>query len=217
MQHVFIANPKGGCGKSTLAITLAGCFANREQSVCLVDYDRQRSTLDWLKARPASCAKILPSSPGFPLPEQPLDWVIHDLPAAFEIPQLEELLPEYASIVVPVLPSPIDIKAGVRFLMGLSRADWVARRNIDIGLVANRVRANTRYYRVLLAFLEQVNRPFLGSLRDTQNYVRTLESGTSIFDFPSARVQRDRADWEQLINWLCARVQGHTRSMALSF
>lgn len=210
MMDVFIANPKGGCGKSTIAISLASYFASQGDSVCLVDYDPQRSTLDWLKARPKACASILPSSPGFPLPDQPLDWVVHDLPAGFDIPKLEALLPQGARVLVPILPSPTDIKAGVRFLMGLSRADWMAPRGIKVGLIANRVRTNTRYYRVLLAFLQQVNRPLLCTIRDTQNYVRTMETGTSIFDLPTSKVMRDIEDWAPLVEWLKAALHTET-------
>ncbi len=201
-MDIFVANPKGGCGKSTIAISLACCFANQQDAVCLIDYDPQKSTLDWLRARPSGCAPIVAAEEGKPLPEDDFDWIVHDLPAGFDLQRLEQTVPTGAKLLVPILPSPTDIKAGVRFLMGLSRADWVAERRIGVGLIANRVRTNTRYYRVLIAFLKQVNRPLLCTLRDTQNYVRSMERGTSIFDLPTAKVMRDVDDWADLVQWL---------------
>jgi len=53
MRHIMVMNPKGGCGKSTLATNLASYYAARGKKTALVDYDPQRSSLDWLDRRPA--------------------------------------------------------------------------------------------------------------------------------------------------------------------
>ena len=49
MRHIMVLNPKGGCGKSTLATNLASYYASQGKSVAIVDYDPQRSSLDWLE------------------------------------------------------------------------------------------------------------------------------------------------------------------------
>ena len=46
MRAVLVANPKGGCGKTTLATYLAGCLASRGDSVVIWDIDRQKSLLE---------------------------------------------------------------------------------------------------------------------------------------------------------------------------
>ena len=46
MRAVLVANPKGGCGKTTLATNLAGCLASRGDSVVIWDIDRQKSSLE---------------------------------------------------------------------------------------------------------------------------------------------------------------------------
>ena len=49
MLHSFlIANPKGGCGKTTLATNLAGWFARQGHRVMLGDIDRQQCSREWL-------------------------------------------------------------------------------------------------------------------------------------------------------------------------
>ena len=72
----------------------------------------------------------------------------------------------------------------------------------QIGLVANRVNVRTHYFKVLLAFLNQVNLPLVGYLRDTQNYVRSFSAGISIFDLPQRTVNRGLCQWQSILDWL---------------
>ena len=129
------------------------------------------------------------------------DVAIHDLPAAFGAEELGDVLKEHR-LIIPVLPSPTDIKACVRFLMALNRSGLVESNAQRIGLVANRVNVRTNYFKVLLTFLNQVNLPLVGYLRDTQNYVRSFSAGLSIFDLPQRSVSNDLAQWEPILEWL---------------
>ncbi|MEO8342183.1 MAG: ParA family protein [Gallionella sp.] len=52
MKTVLIVNPKGGSGKTTLSVNIAGYLANRGQYVALLDLDRQQSASLWLATRP---------------------------------------------------------------------------------------------------------------------------------------------------------------------
>ena len=71
-----------------------------------------------------------------------------------------------------------------------------------VALLANRVKRNTSYAKVLDAFVGQLNIPFLTTIRDTQNYIRATERGVSVFDLPPSRVTADRAQWQPVLDWL---------------
>ena len=52
LNKIVILNPKGGCGKSTLATNLAACYASRGTTPAIMDYDPQGSSMAWLERRP---------------------------------------------------------------------------------------------------------------------------------------------------------------------
>ena len=47
MTVIAVCNQKGGSGKTTMAINLAGAFAAEDKGVLLMDMDPQGSALDW--------------------------------------------------------------------------------------------------------------------------------------------------------------------------
>ena len=206
MKHIYVANPKGGSGKTTLATQVASYYAGQGRRVLLADHDPQQSSLDWLKSRPESC-DVIEALAAFrqAVPEAcDAEVVVHDMPAGCGAQELAEISRGH-KLLIPILPSPTDIKAGVRFLMSLNREglnDVEGQNGAEIALVANRVRTNTSYFKVLTSFLEQVNMPLLASIRDTQNYIRAMDRGVSIFDLPPSRVARDQLEWGSVINWL---------------
>ena len=202
MRQIFLANPKGGCGKTTLSIHLASYYAQRGLSVALCDHDPQRSSLDWMRGRPKKLAEI--TAIEFfenKILTNRFDVAIHDMPAGCEAEELAEQADGH-QVLIPVLPSATDIKACVRFLMALNRANLVQKNPNRIGLVANRVNVRTNYFKVLLTFLNSVNLPIVGYLRDTQNYVRSISAGVSLFDLPPKVVQVDMEQWATILHWL---------------
>ena len=202
MRQIFLANPKGGCGKTNLSVNLAAYYARQGLSVALCDHDPQRSSLDWLAIRP----KTLPKIEGIEyfkhqmIPNR-FDVMIHDAPAGRGASELGKII-EGHRLLIPVLPSSTDIRACLRHLMGLHRNGDLERNPGSVGLIANRVNVQTNYFKVLMTFLNEVNLPVVGYLRDTQNYVRSSNAGLSIFDLPPSSAKQDRAQWEPIFEWL---------------
>lgn len=204
MRTFVIANSKGGSGKSTLAMNLASYFACWGIRVTLVDFDRQRSALDWLAMRPAERPEIRAvqgSRAELSVPAD-TDYAILDFPSGWEPGDLLPLLGARDAVIVPVLPSPLDIRAARHFVAGLRRHPTVVAGRVRVGLVANRVREQTNSYRALEHFLTGLAMPFVARLRETQNYVRAAELGVGLFELPQREVMKDLEQWQSLIAWL---------------
>jgi hypothetical protein len=75
-----------------------------------------------------------------------------------------------------------------------------------LGVVANRVRENTLAYRKLMRFLESLNIPIVGVLRDSQAYVRAVAQGIGVHEQPYSQGARDVETWAPLIGWLEGRM-----------
>jgi len=72
------------------------------------------------------------------------------------------------AIIVPVLPSDIDIHACSRCIADLLLIAKVRRDENRIGVIANRVKRNTLIYQSLMRFLETLRIPVIATLRDSQ-------------------------------------------------
>lgn len=198
-KTIIVANPKGGCGKSTIAINIACGYASMGRDVVLVDHDVQQTSSDWAEARPKKCTQIEILKPKDDIP---IDYcVVHDMPAAVKVNKIFDLMTGNYRLIIPILPSPTDIKAGARFLMNMEKSGHKIDKEL-VTLIANRVNARAAYYQVLQKFLVQVGYPLAATLRDTQNYIRSIDAGLSIYDFPASRVKNDRAQFGELMDWL---------------
>ena len=205
MRHIMVMNAKGGCGKSTLATNIASYFADEGYAVALADYDPQRSSLDWLERRPSSrpeIAGVAAFEDGLRRAPRTTDYMIIDAPARSHGSELTDLVRHAETIVVPVLPSTIDMQASDRFIEELKSVRKVERKEAKIGVVANRVREYTLIFEELDEHLTSARIPYLASLREAQNYVRAYTRGLGIFELPEYLAWPDWEQWEPLTKWL---------------
>lgn len=205
MRHIMVMNAKGGCGKSTLATNIAACFADEGYAVALADYDPQRSSLDWLERRPDNrpeIAAVEAFTEGLKRAPRTADFIIIDAPARSHGKELTELVRHAETIVVPVLPSTIDMQAADRFIKELKNVGKVDRKEAKIGVVANRVREYTLIFGELDDHLVAARVPYLAALREAQNYVRAYTRGLGIFELPEYLAWPDWDQWEPLVKWL---------------
>jgi chromosome partitioning protein len=205
MRHIMVLNSKGGCGKSTLATNIAAYFATQGSSVALADYDPQRSSLDWLARRPADRAPIAGVAAfeeGLRHLPRSADIVVSDAPARSHGAELTDLVKHAETIVVPVLPSTIDMQATTTFLEELAGVGKVQRKQVRIGAIANRVRDNTLIFDDLDEYLTRARVPYIAALREAQNYVRAYTRGLGIFELPEYLAWPDWDEWEPLTAWL---------------
>ena len=212
LHKVVVLNPKGGSGKTTLAFSLAGYLASTGRQVGLLDMDRQGSSTHWLRNRPDSLPKIRALRPPagnsgrVEVPDD-VDYVVIDAPAGLAGDQLIDYTCGAHAILVPVLPSDLDIHAASRLISQLLLKAQVSRRNGRLGIVANRVKERTVAYKQLLRFLDRLSINLVGVLRDSQNYTHAAANGRCIHEMAPSQVRRDTDQWQAITEWLESRLE----------
>ena len=212
LNKIVILNPKGGCGKSTLATNIAACYARRGPMPSIMDYDPQGSSIAWLKRRPEDLPKIhgiaaykrsMQATRSWQLrvPDETRDLIV-DSPASLSHDDLRELTRDSSSILVPVLPSSMDIDAASRCIADLLLVAKVNRNEGKLAVIANRTRKNTKSFRRLMRFLDSLGIPIIAVLRDSQNFVHAAERGLGLHDMQPSRVHPDMEQVDKIVAWL---------------
>ena len=201
MKTILIANPKGGSGKTTLSVNIAGFLANRGQRVAMLDLDRQKSASLWVATRPDDLPEIvtLDSTKGEGFLN---DWLVIDSPAGLHGRNLAHALKLAHRIIVPISPSLFDLNASRDFLQILAGEKEVRKDKCRIGVVGMRMNARTRAATALEYFLTDSGLPVLAYLRETQVYVNAAFEGKSLFDLPPHLAFRELEQWDFLLDWL---------------
>lgn len=203
MRAILVANPKGGSGKTTLAVSLAGALAVAGHNVRLLDMDKQQSASTWVKRRMAGLPPIW-------LFEQTQNtagkegWLIIDSPAGLHGKSLERALKLVERVIVPIAPSLFDIEASRSFLDVLQAEKAIRKERAFIGMVGMRVTPRTRAASTLESFLQEHKLPVLAHLQETQAYINAAFEGKSVFDLPPRLTEREREQWQPLLSWLTA-------------
>jgi chromosome partitioning protein len=207
MRKIMVANPKGGCGKSTLAVHIASWFARHDEIVYLGDLDRQQSSRHWLEARPSELSTIRHwkvSDDDFQLPPKNCNFAILDTPAGLHGKRLKEALNAVDKVLVPVSSSRFDMLATREFFKELAATKAVRKELVDIGVVGMRVDVRTHAYAQLLEFLQEFDLPVVTCIAQSQRYLQAADTGVTLFDNRSNTVAAD-IQWRPLINWLVSR------------
>ena len=202
-------NSKGGCGKSTLATNLAAYFAQEGYETALADYDPQQTSLDWLARRPADrphIEGIAADAEGLKHLPRRTEYLIMDAPARTHGKEVSDLAKRADTVIIPVLPSPIDMAATTRFIKELRAATSRQKKAAKIGVVANRVRENTKIFDELDEYLDGVKKSkYVAILREAQNYNRAYARGLGIHELPEYLAWKDWDRWDPMLEWLWSR------------
>ena len=224
-NKILVLNPKGGSGKSTLVTNLAACYAQRDSTPAVMDYDPQGSTTAWLERRPhdlphihgiVAYKKSMQATRSWQLrvPEDTQNLIV-DSPAGVTHDDLRELTKDACSILVPVLPSAMDIHAASRCIADLLLVAKVDRNERKLAVVANRTRKNTKSFANLMRFLDSLGIPIIAVLRDTQNFVHSAEQGVGIHEMPPSRVQPELEQINNVVRWLDGWEERRKRAIEL--
>ena len=212
LHKIVVLNPKGGCGKSTLATNLASYYALQGASPALMDCDPQGSAIRWLDLRPTDRPEIhgiaayenkMQATRSWQLRvPQDTTHLIVDSAASLRNDELRELTLDANSILIPVLPSAIDIHAATRCIADLLLVAKIDREDRQLAVIANRTRENTKSYQKLMRFISSLRIPLIAVLRDTQNYVHAAEQGIGIHEMPRYKARKDIRQMSDAVDWL---------------
>ena len=167
---VALLNQKGGVGKTTLALHLAGQWARLGHRTLLVDADPQGSALDWSQVRAQEGLPRLFGVVG--LPRDTLHREARELARDVDIvvidgpPRVAGLLRSALLAadlaVIPVQPSPFDGWASAEMLALLGEAR-LFRPQLDARFVLNRCTPRTVIARETGAALDAHDPPLLAT------------------------------------------------------
>jgi len=182
--------------------------------VVLVDHDAQASSSQWHQHRPTPLPAIhlieahrragMYTTRSFQqrLPRD-ADRIVIDTPSAVGDQELDSLLRSVDAVIVPLLPSSIDIRAGTRFIRQLLTHRAYRTRPIPVAVVANRVRPNSPTHLQLLQFLDCLDVPAVATFCDSPMYTTFAEEGTGIFDLETEDdIAPELLEWRALLRWI---------------
>ena len=185
---IAVANLKGGCGKSTLALNLASGLEKRGKTI-LLDVDPQGTLEHWLKetfegmpdVKNASknVKKIISDS------EKNYDFVVADCPPSLESGHTQEVLKEVDLLLIPVLPSPPDLWSSVHMVDAVKEAQK-KNTKLKAKLVRNQVETRSALSKAMRQAIEFCGLPALeSSLARRASYRWAALEGISVYQFGS--------------------------------
>ena len=205
MPVVAVVNRKGGSGKSTFAAHVAAWCARQQLAVMLGDVDRQQSSRAWLRRRDPSLPGIAPwvvDQKNLLRVPTGITHVVLDTPGGLHGFELARIVMFADAIVVPVCPSLFDRESAAACIAELKTLPRVAKGQCRTAAVAMRVDGRTSGAEVLRDWAREQDVELIGTLRETQLYVKSLERGLTLFDFAPSQVAADMAQWDPILQWL---------------
>ena len=193
---VALLNQKGGVGKTTLALHLAGRWAELGERVLVVDADPQGSALDWQAARGREGLAKPFTVVGLPrdllhldLPDlaRGYDRVVIDGPPRMGVITRSALIAADL-VLIPATPSPMDGWASAEMLRLLGEAR-VYRPALPARLLLNRVAARTVIARETVDELADHDPPVLDAhVGQRIAFADTARSGRLVHEVPAGAI-----------------------------
>lgn len=193
---IALVNQKGGPGKTTLAMHVAGELGGRGAAVFVADADPQGTATRWAAAAPenqpfpAAVAGL--GNAGMSLHRElrkylvPYDFVIVDCPPSADSSLSRSALLVADLALVPVVPSPPDLWAGVAIGRVLNEVSAM-NEDLKARLVLNRLKPGTRLARQTADLLPRYEIPVLAAhIGEREAFRHAAAAGLTVASIPRA-------------------------------
>lgn len=228
MFTILIANQKGGCGKTSISLTLAVALAHEGYRVAIADADPQKSALRFLKYRPSDAVPImgidwrdaddigdLPKR----LDKTKPDVLIIDAPGAVSGERADRLIAQCDLMLVPVLPSFFDVDSTKRFLKNIADIKRIRKGKVDVQLIANRIRPQLMEQGMpsdkLLAIFDEIGQRPIAYISEKSAYAQLADDALTIFDKTQKIYHDAQSQWQSILT-LINNVPKHDKTQSRS-
>ena len=205
---IAVVSVKGGTGKSTVTLNLAGVLAARYRRVLVVDADPQGSIACWTDIRRQDDPAVLVESA--PLADNRIrrltkryDLVLFDSPPTFK-KRMKAVIQASDRLIIPVSPGIADVWS-TRKLLDLYRAEKERRPKLDARLLISRIDRRTRAGREFRSILGELSIPiFVSEISQRAVYNEAWSMGMTVDRLqPRSEGARDfRCLADEVVQWL---------------
>lgn len=181
---IAVVSVKGGTGKSTVALNLAGTLASRYRRVVVVDADPQGSIAHWASIRRQDDPPVLVETS--PLSDESIrtltlnyDLILFDSPPTFK-KRMKAVIQAADRLIIPVSPGIADVWSTQK-LLDLYRTEKEKRPRLDARLLISRIDRRTRIGREFRATLEKLSIPiFISEIPQRAVYNEAWREGMTV-------------------------------------
>lgn len=180
-QVIAVAQAKGGCGKTTLAVCLAGYWAAQGERVFVIDADPQQHAAKWIQNGNGVLTSIRLITLPRDLPREMAgadgDRVLVDLIGA-DADVLTLAVANADLVLVPVQDSPLDIDGALVTYRRMKQAEKARGAAIPYRIVLTRTQPQTSLYAAIVRQLKEAGLAVAGAeLRNRVGYKEGMMTG----------------------------------------
>ncbi|WP_024851236.1 ParA family partition ATPase [Hydrogenovibrio kuenenii] len=182
-----IANQKGGTGKTTLSMNFAAGLAKRGRAL-VIDADPQGSAGQWCGLAPED--RLFPVSVirvGGNLSTEvkrfslDYDFIVIDCPPTLETGVMQLAMKASDVILIPVLPSPVDLWASIRLVEAIEQSK-MQNRKLKPYIVVNQLEPRSALSSAMKEALAEFDIPALqAGIRRRAIYRNAAVDGASVY------------------------------------
>lgn len=199
---IAVVNQKGGSGKTTLSMQLAGALARRGGRVLVVDADPQATATRWAataednKPFPATVVGLSAASAKVHREVrrfvEDYKYIIVDCPPAADSPVPQSALLVADLALVPLIPSPLDMWAAIGIRQVIENVTDI-NEHLKARLVVNQCQPNTNLAREALEVLPEFGIELCKTyIHQRQVYRQSAVFGQTVHDFGSRAAEAVR-------------------------